>query len=534
MSEKKHIDRLFQEKLKDFEVAPNDSVWDNIHSQLHKEDEGNRKVIPFWWKLAGVAALLILLLTVGIKFMSNDSNSNAHNTVVDTEKQSSDNSSDASQSDANNQKDIKNNSNDFDTKMDNSSNVSNEDGSNSEDIINGISNETVNTNSKKNKNNSNGLNASDANHTGIANNSKNGSNQKQGSETANRYKNPSQDSNANTSKDAIADWVKNDEINSNQNSVSQNKSEIDKHIKDSKSNNNTLETNASEKMEAILAEEKIEEEKTEISIEDAIAESNTEEENDEKEKKLNRWNISPNVAPVYFNSLGKGSSLDEQFVNNTKAGDVTMSYGVGGSYAINDRLKVRAGINKVNMGYSTNNVIAFRNLETSSIQFDASGSFNDTSAHLTNVNVNSNSEDMVFLSTETFNKNITPEIINSKSNGFINQRFGFIEVPLEMEYAVINNRFGVNVIGGFSTFIVDENEIFSVVNGTEMNIGEANNINNMSYSANLGLGVNYNISDKIKVNVEPTFKYQINTFNNSSGDFQPFFIGVYTGLSYKF
>ena len=35
-----------------------------------------------------------------------------------------------------------------------------------------------------------------------------------------------------------------------------------------------------------------------------------------------------------------------------------MSYGIGGSYAINDRLKVRAGINKVDMGYNTNNVIA--------------------------------------------------------------------------------------------------------------------------------------------------------------------------------
>src|SRR5690606_15776983 len=104
----------------------------------------------------------------------------------------------------------------------------------------------------------------------------------------------------------------------------------------------------------------------------------------------------------------------------------------------------------------------------------------------------------------------------------------------EMEYALINTKLGINLIGGFSTFIVDKNEIYSVIDGSETRIGQANNINDMSYSANFGLGVNYNISEKIKVNVEPTFKYQINTFNNSSGDFQPFFIGVYTGLSYKF
>ena len=62
----------------------------------------------------------------------------------------------------------------------------------------------------------------------------------------------------------------------------------------------------------------------------------------------------------------------------------------------------------------------------------------------------------------------------------------------------------------------------------------ANNLNNTSFSANFGVGVDYNISEKININLEPTFKYQINTFNNTSGDFQPFFIGVYTGLSFKF
>lgn len=526
MSDKKHIDRLFQEKLKDFEVVPKDSVWDNIHSTLHKEDEGNRKVIPFWWKLAGVAALLVLLLTVGIKFMSNDSNSNINNTVVDTEKQSSDKSYDASQSDANNPKDLKKNSKDFDMQMDNSSNVANEDGANSEESFNGVSNETVNTNSEKNKNNTNGLNASDTNQTGIANNSKKDTNQKHGVETSNRHKNPSQDNSGINTKDAIANATKTSENNSNQNSVSQKKenSEIDKLINDSKSNNNSSVTNASEKMENILAEEKIEEEKTEKSIEDAIAEANTEEEKDEKEKKLNRWNISPNVAPVYFNTLGKGSSLDEQFVNNTKDGDVTMSYGLGGSYAINDRLKVRAGINKVDLGYSTNNVIAFKSIDqTSAIR-----------GQINNISVNDNAQNMTYLSSESLNRNRTPEIINTKTQGAINQRFGFIEVPMEMEYALINNKFGVNVIGGFSTLFVDKNEIYSVNDGNQTLIGEANNINNLSYSANFGLGVNYNISEKIKVNVEPTFKYQINTFNNISGDFKPFFIGVYTGLSYKF
>jgi hypothetical protein len=30
------------------------------------------------------------------------------------------------------------------------------------------------------------------------------------------------------------------------------------------------------------------------------------------------------------------------------------------------------------------------------------------------------------------------------------------------------------------------------------------------------------------------FKYQINTFNQNSGNFKPYFIGLYSGISFSF
>jgi hypothetical protein len=122
----------------------------------------------------------------------------------------------------------------------------------------------------------------------------------------------------------------------------------------------------------------------------------------------------------------------------------------------------------------------------------------------------------------------------SSVNATLNQEFGFIEVPIELEYAVLNKKFGLNVIGGFSTFFLDNNKVYTTLNGDKALLGEAKNINDTSYSANFGLGLNYNLSEKIKFNLEPTFKYQFNTFRDTSGDFQPYFIGIYTGLSYKF
>ena len=68
MGDKKHIDRLFQESFKDFEATPSDGVWKNIENKLN-EDKKERRVIPIWWRYAGVAALLLLSLTIrGIYF----------------------------------------------------------------------------------------------------------------------------------------------------------------------------------------------------------------------------------------------------------------------------------------------------------------------------------------------------------------------------------------------------------------------------------------------------------------------------------
>ena len=73
MSDKKNIDRLFQEKFKDFEVAPNDAVWDRINESLPKKKK-KRRVIALWWQVGGVAAMLALMLTVGVSVFNNGSN----------------------------------------------------------------------------------------------------------------------------------------------------------------------------------------------------------------------------------------------------------------------------------------------------------------------------------------------------------------------------------------------------------------------------------------------------------------------------
>jgi hypothetical protein len=104
MKEKKNIDNIFNEAFKNFEATPSPRVWENIQTQLKKEKK-ERKVIPLWVKLGGVAALLALLLTVGNSIYNSPNNIVApeitNENVKQIEKQLHENKSDV---EINNQK----------------------------------------------------------------------------------------------------------------------------------------------------------------------------------------------------------------------------------------------------------------------------------------------------------------------------------------------------------------------------------------------------------------------------------------------
>lgn len=86
MSNKKNIDRLFQEKFKDFDVKPDPKVWQKIQSELNEEQEDKPVfILPFWLKLSGIAASALLLMFIGKSIFNTDQNTITP-TVVNTEK----------------------------------------------------------------------------------------------------------------------------------------------------------------------------------------------------------------------------------------------------------------------------------------------------------------------------------------------------------------------------------------------------------------------------------------------------------------
>ena len=143
---------------------------------------------------------------------------------------------------------------------------------------------------------------------------------------------------------------------------------------------------------------------------------------------------------------------------------------------------------------------------------------------------NSPSENGFITSPTSENTSLTASIFTP---GEINQQFGYIEIPLELEFALIDKKFGLNIIGGGSSLFLDNNSLDLVSANQKTDLGEATNINNTSFSTNIGLGMDYQLTDKFSISVEPIFKYQINTFSNVN-NVQPTNFGIYSGLNFKF
>jgi hypothetical protein len=259
-------------------------------------------------------------------------------------------------------------------------------------------------------------------------------------------------------------------------------------------------------------------------LEELLKEKEVGKNEDEKEEKRSKWAISTNASPVYFNSLAEGSSIDEQFNSNSKNYTTTLSIGLAGSYAINDKLSLKTGVNSINLSYNTNDVVFESRMR-------------EVENNIPTISRNANASNMIFSSKNGTVNEISGDVENviiDNNIGALKQNISYIEVPLELSYKLIDKKFGVEIIGGMSTLFLNQNNISLLTNGLEMEVGRANNLNNIHFSSNVGLGFKYSFWKSFNANFQPMFKYQINTFNQNSSNFKPYFIGLYSGISFSF
>ena len=119
-------------------------------------------------------------------------------------------------------------------------------------------------------------------------------------------------------------------------------------------------------------------------------------------------------------------------------------------------------------------------------------------------------------------------------NGNLNQRYGYIEIPIEIKYNLIEKRsFKTELVVGVSSLFLNENET-TLETEAFSSSGEMKNLNNINFSANLGVTFIYKFDKKWALNFSPMLKSHLNTFNNNSNGFKPYYFGVYSGINLKF
>lgn len=514
MSDKKNIDRLFQERFKDFESVPNEKIWNNIQDALHKKKQ--RRIIPLWWKLSGIAAGFVLAILVLYPFIDTVDEKPA---VVVTPKENENSKQNKVESNTSTETRIAVGKDASSVKEDNS--IENDLNSSKTKIKVAINDANSSENENESKENSNQNIQSKNVKVNKVTDTRNKLNSSKSTAVANNFntKNESElDEKSSTLKEKKAEInnSSSDKVfNKNQLANENNKAKIDDVF--SKENNNSLNKNT------ILKD--IDSTATTLASEPNPLEEILKKKNEKGEEvlataKLNRWQVTTNVAPVYFNSASNGSPIESQFKENSKSYENNLSVGVGVQYAVNKRLTVRTGVNKVTLGYATNDVVFFGALN--------SPGFSTLNADLSTSNIE------VFSAYNT--EGLRPFEDNSQNmeSGVLNQKMGYYEVPMELSYAILNRKFGIQVIGGLSTLFLNENTVSVQSSSTTMSLGKASNLNNIHFSSNIGLGFKYKFFKSLEAHFEPTFKYQFNTFSRNDGNFKPYFVGLYTGVSFKF
>ncbi len=510
---KKNLEQLFKDTFTDFKEAPDEKVWDSIEATLDKKKQ-KRRIIPIWWRLGGVAALLAVLFYIINPFDAPKDSTEEIITDVET---------------------LQTNPN-AETKID---------GMDVDTITKGFEEQGLTDTSDENQgplDPSSSLTSVD---------------QQTGSKKGLPPKTEDKGVGLITNEASIATAVsKEDTRNSlaqDNPAIAKNETQMDKaneeivnpsflensSVEDAVAKNgenkndsdkNTISdifNNDSKEEEGVAENTEKEEEVEKKSIFEAIAEQ--EEEIEVADASEEKWSVGPSVAPVYFNGSGEGSPIHSSFASNSKSGNVNLSYGLTVSYNIGKRLKIRSGVHRVNYGYDTNEVLFSSSLDGSTSQTIDNINYSDTSRSLV---VQSKNEVQTTALSDASVELAANEL--GALEGKMVQQLGYIEIPVELNYTLIDKKVGVDIIGGVSSLFLVDNTVLLESQDLVTEMGEANNANSVNYSTNIGVGFNYEISPKLQFNLEPVFKYQLNTFSETAGPFRPYSVGVYSGVSFRF
>ncbi len=241
-----------------------------------------------------------------------------------------------------------------------------------------------------------------------------------------------------------------------------------------------------------------------------------------KKKETKKWKVNPIVGVLRTNTFSN-TSLQNEDLNFS--GQNNIAYGVNVENVISDKWAIKSGIQLQRLTFSSdiNQVTSLKIIDiATSDSFSLNSEDMDTGA----------SDE---LSNQTDNSGLDKnqdKIALSDGVERLRQNVSYVEIPLEAKYILLksDNR-ELGLVSGFSALILRENEMSE---NTFENGAMISGLNKVNFSGNLGVDFNLSLLENLRVNLTPMFKVQLNTLSKEQSNFNPYVIGIYSGLSYEF
>ncbi|MBA4321229.1 MAG: hypothetical protein C0408_00280 [Odoribacter sp.] len=257
------------------------------------------------------------------------------------------------------------------------------------------------------------------------------------------------------------------------------------------------------------------------------------------ENDVNRFTISAMASPNFYSSISFGKNAVSQELLDFEEPAVSYSGGMVFSYMISKRISIQSGVYYSSVGQKVSGISSYSGFHKyynakSGSQF----SINTSSG----VIVSSNND--IFLRDNNTGRVQTKYTIDyfdprktdlTYLNSSIIQNFNYLEIPFIFKVKAIDQKIDLNFIGGLSYNLLIGNSVFSYVDGERYFIGKTEGLSPVNFTSSLGLGFEYNLSENISLNIEPTFRYYLTPLSGLAGSsIHPYSFGVFSGLSYKF
>jgi hypothetical protein len=256
--------------------------------------------------------------------------------------------------------------------------------------------------------------------------------------------------------------------------------------------------------------------------------------------KTERWSIAAMASPTYYSKFNVGADPLSQEMSASEQPRISYSGGVALSYKINRRFTIRTGLYYASLDQQVDGINSFGGFQ----QYNYTKGDHSFEILTTSGSVYASNPDVYLIGNAPGDRIISAygtDVFDPKKaslqylNDNIVQNFSYLELPVVLKYKIIDKALKFSMIGGVSYDLLVNNSVYAKVNGSKYTVGKTEGLNLLTLSSSLGVGMEYGLSSKLSLNLEPTFRYYLNPFNDVTGSKNhPYSFGIFSGISYKF